>query len=127
MTDSVCPPLGTGSVDFNAVNAAAAKGKDLVAAIADATTGGPPREKTREERDAELRAAIDASEPAGLSGKNKDQLLEIAANEGVAITDEMNTNPKIVAAIEAKREADNTPPALGPVAPVDSGSTGGNA
>lgn len=38
MTTTKCPPFGTGSVDFNAVNDAAKKGKDLVKAIADATT-----------------------------------------------------------------------------------------
>lgn len=38
MADSVCPPLGTGSVDMNALNDAARKNKDLDAALAAATT-----------------------------------------------------------------------------------------
>lgn len=38
MADQVCPPLGTGSVDFNALHSAAAKGGDLAAAIEAATT-----------------------------------------------------------------------------------------
>ncbi|PTR08678.1 MULTISPECIES: hypothetical protein [unclassified Novosphingobium] len=38
MADSVCPPLGTGSVDMNALSDAARKNKDLDAALAAATT-----------------------------------------------------------------------------------------
>lgn len=37
-TESVCPPLGTGSVDFNALHDAAKKKMDLSAALQDATT-----------------------------------------------------------------------------------------
>lgn len=42
--EAVCPPFGTGSVDFNAVHDAARKGKDLVAAIEAATTRVAPAE-----------------------------------------------------------------------------------
>ncbi|MCW1985595.1 UNVERIFIED_ORG: hypothetical protein M2348_001327 [Sphingomonas sp. R1F5B] len=38
MADSVCPPLGTGSVDMNALSDAARKNKDLDVALAAATT-----------------------------------------------------------------------------------------
>jgi len=38
MADSVCPPLGTGSVDMNALSDAARKNKDLDAALVAATT-----------------------------------------------------------------------------------------
>lgn len=41
MADLVCPPFGTGSIDFNAVHDAAKKAKtndDLVVAIEKATT-----------------------------------------------------------------------------------------
>lgn len=47
---------------------------------------------------------IDASELPSLAGKNKAELLEIAADEGVAV-DDGATNAEIVAAIEARREA----------------------
>lgn len=37
----VCPPLGTGSVDFNALNEAARKGKNLVEALEEAKKAAP--------------------------------------------------------------------------------------
>lgn len=41
--DLTCPPLGTGSIDMNALDAALKKkGCDPVKALADATTGGSP-------------------------------------------------------------------------------------
>ena len=61
MADEVCPPFGTGSVDFNAVHQAAMKGKNLEDAIAKATTGGPPL------ADAPAAAPEPAPEPAPAS------------------------------------------------------------
>lgn len=46
---------------------------------------------------------IDATTLPSLSGKNKAELLEIAADEHVDV-EEGATNPEIIAAIEAKRE-----------------------
>lgn len=43
-TETVCPPLGTGSVDFNALHDAAKKGQDLEAALEKATTRALPAE-----------------------------------------------------------------------------------
>jgi len=42
MAETICPPFGTGSLDFNKLHAAAEKGKPLEKAIEQATTGGPP-------------------------------------------------------------------------------------
>lgn len=50
-----------------------------------------------------------ADEPPALTGKNKAELLEIAAAEGVDVSDEM-TKAEIVEAIELGREADNSAP-----------------
>lgn len=41
-TESVCPPLGTGSVDLNALHQAAMKKQDLEVALAEATTRVEP-------------------------------------------------------------------------------------
>lgn len=51
-------------------------------------------------------------EPPSLSGKNKAQLIAIAADEGVEVNESM-TNAAITEAIEAAREADDAdgPPA----------------
>lgn len=38
MAEQVCPPLGTGSVDMNALHEAAKKNKDLAVALEAATT-----------------------------------------------------------------------------------------
>ena len=50
------------------------------------------------------------TELPGLTGKTKDELKAIAEAEEVNLEDGM-TNPQIVEAIEAKREADGAPPA----------------
>lgn len=42
MAHSECPPLGTGSVDFDALHKAAMKGEDLVKAVEAATTRVEP-------------------------------------------------------------------------------------
>lgn len=59
-TDNVCPPLGTGSVDFNALHAAAMKGGDLIVAIEDATTRALPGPEIAEVA-AELAPAVPAA------------------------------------------------------------------
>lgn len=41
-TESVCPPLGTGSVDLNVLHQAAMKNKDLEQALVEATTRVEP-------------------------------------------------------------------------------------
>jgi hypothetical protein len=64
MTNAKCPPFGTGSVDFNAVNEAAEKGKDLVEAIAKATTtkdapaASPPAPPAAEKKSAASPATL---------------------------------------------------------------------
>lgn len=92
MTDPVCPPLGTGSVDFNALHDAATNGENLVEAIAQATTKEEPLTEA------------EFSKLPSLSGKTRAQLEHIAAEEEVELTEEMDTNPKIAAAIQAKRD-----------------------
>lgn len=60
MAELTCPPLGTGSVDFNALNDAAKKAKtedDLAAALEKATT--------RVAAEPEPAPAPAAAEPAG--------------------------------------------------------------
>lgn len=95
MTDKVCPPLGTGSVDFNALNDAAAAGDDLKEALAAATTGGEP----------EIADSTVPIEPlASLSGLNKAELIRVADSENVD-ADATMTNADIITAIEAKRSA----------------------
>lgn len=53
MADATCPPLGTGSVDFNALHAAALAGADLSAAIEQATTKIEPAPESAAEAEAE--------------------------------------------------------------------------
>lgn len=49
MAHSECPPLGTGSVDFDALHKAAVKGEDLAKAAEAATTRvAPPAEEPAE-------------------------------------------------------------------------------
>lgn len=43
MANQICPPLGTGSVDFDALHVAAKHGHDLTEALKAATVGGPPQ------------------------------------------------------------------------------------
>lgn len=64
MAESVCPPLGTGSVDLNALHDAARKSKDLTAALAAATT----RAEALEEAPPAAEPATAASEDAGPTG-----------------------------------------------------------
>lgn len=54
---------------------------------------------------AQIAALEKANEPPALTGKNKAELLEIAAKEGATVEDGA-TNDDIKAAIELKREAD---------------------
>lgn len=70
MAEQVCPPLGTGSVDFNALHDALDKGKDPVKALADATTGGPPLSKAppaEDKKSAKAPAKPDAGASEGES------------------------------------------------------------
>lgn len=63
MAELTCPPLGTGSVDFNALNDAAKKAKtdeDLAAALEKATIRVEP-----EPEPAPAPAPAPAAEPAG--------------------------------------------------------------
>lgn len=64
MADEVCPPFGTGSVDFNAVHKAALKGSDLTDAIAKATTGGPPAQEANAPVDAPASVPAAPASPA---------------------------------------------------------------
>lgn len=57
------------------------------------------------------------NEPPALTGKNKAQLLEIAGAEGVEVVDGA-TNADIIAAIEAKRVADELADAADDEAPA---------
>lgn len=110
MPDQVCPPLGTGSVDFNAVHEAAKNGDDLVIAIQEATTGGP---------------ALTEAPPLG--DRSFDELKAIAETEGVDTTG-LRSKAALAEAIEAHRappaffapDEPVSPPPLGPVAlPAD--------
>ena len=52
MATQECPPLGTGSVDFDKLHKAAMKGGDLTKAVAEATTKvEPPAEPAPEAKD----------------------------------------------------------------------------
>lgn len=67
MANPICPPLGTGSVDFDALNAAAKQGDDLSEALKAATVGGPPQIATAAEPDEKPRRsgkAAPAADPA---------------------------------------------------------------
>ena len=95
MAEETCPPLGTGSVDMNALHDAAHRGADLDKAIEAATTRVEP---LTEEEFAEL---------PSLTGKTRKQLAKIATDEGaqIDVNDEALRNQDFIDAIEAKRNS----------------------
>lgn len=110
MTDEVCPPLGTGSVDFNAIHEAAKNGKPLAEAIAKATTGGPP-----------------LAEPPTLADRSLDDLRTIAEDEGIE-TAGLRSKAALTEAIETNRRPEEpapppaeTIPVFDPADPADEG------
>jgi hypothetical protein len=107
--DQSCPPLGTGSVDMNALHDAAIKGEDLDKALEDATTRVEPL------------TLEDLAELPSLSGRTKAELLEIAEAEGVVADDSM-TNAAITDAVQQHRDA-LTAPATDQIAPVGTSNT----
>ena len=92
MADQSCPPLGTGSVDFNALHEAAAEGRDLSEALVAATTGAEP-----------------LPEPPSLEDRKLEELREIADAEGVDTTG-LRSKADVTEAIEEHRAAAATPP-----------------
>lgn len=60
-TESVCPPLGTGSVDLNALHQAAMKKQDLEVALVEATTRVEPEPVSEPEQPAPEPAAKDTA------------------------------------------------------------------
>lgn len=64
MADTTCPPLGTGSVDFNALHQAAVAGEDLGAALAQATTRPEPNPEPEPEPESSAEAAQEAEQAA---------------------------------------------------------------
>lgn len=91
MAELSCPPLGTGSVDLNALHDAAKQNKPITEAVLDnATTRVEP-----------LTEAEFAELPT-LAGKTKAQLLRIAEDEGVDANEQM-TNSEIADRITIQR------------------------
>jgi len=60
MASKACPPLGTGSVDMNALHEAAMKGNDLARALEKATTRPEPSKPEATAAPKRARAASDA-------------------------------------------------------------------
>lgn len=107
---AVAPALPPKSLDFNALHDAIAEGKTGAEAIAAADLSPPV---PADARDASVTHADSTGEIfietlPSLTGKNKADLLAIAADETVLI-EEGATNADIIAAIEAKRTAPDAP------------------
>ncbi len=91
-----CPPLGTGSIDFDAVQAAAKRGDDLAEAINQAREGGPPEPAPETLYEPEVEKV--------LADMTKPELLDLAAAEGVDLTGASNNEDR-AAAIQSARDA----------------------